>query len=145
MTDRRSKRRDVSLETTALNLMRGKAARTSDAEDSFSVQRRAPASLGQAMPHNDPRSLIDLSEGRPMTIAITIEADPAGLSRATFRMIVNGAVVGEGLVAAEAHRVVGKLIDRIALGVRPKLPRIDAEFLPRAARGRIATAKRSAR
>jgi hypothetical protein len=80
-----------------------------------------------------------------MTIAITIEAAPAGLSRATFKMIVNGAVVGEGLVAAEAHRVVGKLIDRIALGVRPKLPRVDAEFLPTMARGRIAATKRNAR
>ena len=67
-----------------------------------------------------------------MTIAITIEADPAGLSTATFRMLVNGAVVGEGLAAAEAHRV-----------VVPRLPRVDAEFLPRAAERRIAGLKRS--
>jgi hypothetical protein len=80
-----------------------------------------------------------------MTIAITIEAEPAGLSRATFRMLINGAVVGEGLAAAEAHRVVNRLIDRIALGARPKLPRVDAEFLPRVVGGRIAGAKRSAK
>ena len=80
-----------------------------------------------------------------MTIAITIEADPAGLSTATFRMLVNGAVVGEGLAAAEAHRVVGKLIDRIAVGAKPRLPRVDAEFLPRAAERRIAGLKRSAK
>lgn len=55
-----------------------------------------------------------------MAIRIEIEVEyPA--SRATvFRVLINGAVVAEGLRVSEAHEVVGKSLQRIALPRRRK-------------------------
>jgi hypothetical protein len=71
---------------------------------------------------DDSRSAAEADE---MKIAITIEAEEPAVSAARFRMLVNGAVVAIDLPGEEAHRVIGKMLERIALARTPKLPRVD--------------------
>ena len=49
----------------------------------------------------------------PATIGI--EAELAGDSRTMFRLRVNGRIVGESLTAAQAHLLVGDVLERIVL------------------------------
>jgi len=51
--------------------------------------------------------------GVPATIAI--EAELPGDSRTMFRLRVNGKIIGERLTAAQAHLLVGDVLERIVL------------------------------
>lgn len=82
-------------------------------------------------------------------ISITIEAQPACSSNATFRLSINGAVVASELAASETHVVVGKILERLAPPPATilSLPKVDlaafpavAARKPRAHGGRIARA-----
>jgi hypothetical protein len=55
-----------------------------------------------------------------MAIRIEIEAEQPGTRATVFRVLINGAIVAEGLRAGEAHEVVGKSLQRIALPRRRK-------------------------
>jgi hypothetical protein len=62
-----------------------------------------------------------------MAIAITIEAENPKSPTTTFRLSINGAIVTTGLAGAEAHVVIGKLIERISL------PKTSGQTKPAAA------------
>jgi hypothetical protein len=55
-----------------------------------------------------------------MAIKIEIEAVFPGTRATVFRVLINGAIVAEGLRAGEAYEVVGKSLQRIALPRRRK-------------------------
>jgi hypothetical protein len=46
---------------------------------------------------------------------IVIELETPGHSRSTFRLRPDDAIVSENLTAAQAHRLVGEILDRITL------------------------------
>lgn len=50
-----------------------------------------------------------------MAIRITIETELPATRATVFRVLINGAIVAEGLRASEAQEVVGKSLQRIAL------------------------------
>jgi hypothetical protein len=56
---------------------------------------------------------------------IIIEAETPGDSRTMFRLILDDKVVGENLTAAQAHLLIGEVLDRITLPrVVEKAPRM---------------------
>jgi hypothetical protein len=71
-----------------------------------------------------------------MTITVTIEAENPATRATTFRVSVNGILVAAGLRASEAHLVVGKALQRIALPRKLRLPKtgsVSADGAERAA------------
>jgi hypothetical protein len=50
-----------------------------------------------------------------LAINIMIEVEYPATRATIFRVLINGVIVAEGLRASEAHEVVGKSLQRIAL------------------------------
>jgi len=53
---------------------------------------------------------------------IIIELETPGDSRSLFRLLLDDAVIGENLTAAQAHLLIGEIFDRITL---PRTSPID--------------------
>jgi hypothetical protein len=56
-----------------------------------------------------------MAAGRAMIERIVIEAETLGDSRTMFGVLMDRLVIGENLTAAQAHLVVGEVLDRITL------------------------------
>ena len=57
-----------------------------------------------------------------MVEQITIEPETPGDSRTMFRLRIDDKVIAEGLTAAQAHILVGEMLDRITLPRSAKKP-----------------------
>ena len=64
--------------------------------------------------------------GMPMIGQIVVELEAPGDSRSMFRLLIDSTVVAEGLTAAQAHILVGEVLDRITLPER----RVEAAERP---------------
>jgi hypothetical protein len=53
---------------------------------------------------------------------IVIEAETPGDSRTMFRVLMDKRVIGENLTAAQAHLIVGELLDRITIPRSATMP-----------------------
>jgi hypothetical protein len=59
---------------------------------------------------------------------IVVEAETPGDSRTMFRLRIDANLIAEDLTTAQAHLLVGEILERIALPKRPPtLPSDDAE------------------
>jgi hypothetical protein len=56
-----------------------------------------------------------MASGNAAQMKIIIEAETPGDSRTLFRITLAQKVIGEELTAAEAHLLVGEILERIAL------------------------------
>jgi hypothetical protein len=52
---------------------------------------------------------------RAMIERIVIEIETPGDSRTMFRVLMDNLVIGQNLTAAQAHLIVGEVLDRITL------------------------------
>jgi hypothetical protein len=72
--------------------------------------------------------------GMPMIGHIVVELEAPGDSRSMFRLLMDSTVVAEGLTAAQAHILVGEVLDRITLPRRgveaAKRPGLGGEVDP---------------
>jgi hypothetical protein len=57
----------------------------------------------------------EMAAGRRMIERIVIETETPGDSRTMFRVRMDDLVIGQNLTAAQAHLIVGEVLDRIAL------------------------------
>ena len=79
-----------------------------------------------------------MASGRAIIERIVIEAETPGDSRTMFRVRMDDLVLGENLTAAQAHLIVGEVLDRITL---PRLAKKQSDppesqsRLPRPLRG----------
>ncbi len=55
------------------------------------------------------------AEERPWPRQIVIEVETPGDSRTMFTLRIDSIAIGEGLTAAQAHLLVGEILDRITL------------------------------
>ncbi len=55
---------------------------------------------------------------------IVIEAETAGDSRTMFRLRIDANVIAEGLTAAQAHLLVGEILDRFTLPKQDERPSV---------------------
>jgi hypothetical protein len=53
--------------------------------------------------------------GRPMLRQIVIEAETPGDSRTMFRLRIDASLIADGLTSAQAHVLVGEILERIAM------------------------------
>ena len=53
--------------------------------------------------------------GGPMVRQITIELETPGNSRTMFRLRIDGSLIADDLPAAQAHLLVGEILERITL------------------------------
>ena len=68
------------------------------------------------------------SRGRTMLRQIVVEAETPGDSRTMFRLRIDANLIAEDLTTAQAHLLVGEILERIALPKPlPTLPSDDAE------------------
>lgn len=56
-----------------------------------------------------------MAAGRRMIERIVIETETPGDSRTMFRVRMDDLVIGQNLTAAQAHLIVGEVLDRITL------------------------------
>jgi hypothetical protein len=63
-----------------------------------------------------------MAMGRRMIERIVIETETPGDSRTMFRVRMDDLVLGENLTAAQAHLIVGEVLDRISLPRPAKKP-----------------------
>jgi hypothetical protein len=56
-----------------------------------------------------------MATGRRMIERIVIETEALGDSRTMFRVRMDDLVIGQNLTAAQAHLIVGEVLDRITL------------------------------
>ena len=56
-----------------------------------------------------------MAAGRRMIGRIVIETETPGDSRTMFRVRMDDLVIGQNLTAAQAHLIVGEVLDRITL------------------------------
>lgn len=54
---------------------------------------------------------------------ITIELETPGDSRSLFRLLPDDGVIGENLTAAQAHLLIGEILDRIILPLTSPIDR----------------------
>ena len=62
-----------------------------------------------------PKSSEKMAAARGMIERIMIETETPGDSRTMFRVRMDDLVIGENLTAAQAHLIVGEVLDRITL------------------------------
>jgi len=69
-----------------------------------------------------------------MISRILVELETPGDSRSMFRLMIDDKAVGEGLTAAQAHILVGEVLDRVTLPrpARPRREPVRREALARA-------------
>jgi hypothetical protein len=63
-----------------------------------------------------------MASRRAMIERIVIETETPGDSRTMFRVLMDRLVIGENLTAAQAHLIVGEVLDRITLPRPSKKP-----------------------
>jgi hypothetical protein len=56
-----------------------------------------------------------MAAARAMIERIVIESETPGDSRTMFRVRMNDLVIGQNLTAAQAHLIVGEVLDRITV------------------------------